>query len=50
VSVAGGRVVYAEHARNLLRRHSPAIAEGFAVEEVEAAAAELASLRRSLGG
>ena len=34
----------------LLRKHSPALAAGFAVQNVEAAAAELAALRQSLGG
>jgi hypothetical protein len=50
VSVQGGRVVYADHARELLRKYNPAIAEGFAAADVEAAAAELTALRQSLGG
>jgi hypothetical protein len=50
VSVRDGRVVYSERAQELLRKHSPALAAGFAVQDVEPAAAELAALRQSLGG
>lgn len=50
VSVRNGRVVYSERAQELLRKHSPDLAAGFAVGDVEAAAAELAALRESMGG
>jgi len=50
VSVTDGRVVYAERTQAALRKHSPAIAEGFAVGDVEAAAAELGELRERLSG
>lgn len=50
VSVRDGHVVYSERAQELLRKHSSALAAGFAVQNVEAAAAELAALRQSLGG
>ena len=53
VSVMTGDQVARENvdfAQELLRKHSPALAAGFAVQDVEAAAAELAALRQSLGG
>ncbi|MGQ7791341.1 hypothetical protein ACUN0C_02915 [Faunimonas sp. B44] len=50
VSVRDGRVVYSRNAQELLGRHSPDLAAGFAVADVEQAASELAALRRSLGG
>ncbi|WP_011581721.1 MULTISPECIES: hypothetical protein [Chelativorans] len=50
VSVKEGRVVYAEHTQEALRAHDPDIANGFAVTEVEDAAAAIGALRERLGG
>lgn len=48
VFVRDGRAIYADRVRDLLARHSPRLAEGFAVHDVEAAAAELDELRGRL--
>ncbi|MHA6689627.1 hypothetical protein [Devosia sp. A449] len=50
VTVRNGRVVYSARAQEALARHSADLAAGFAVEDVEAAAAELGVLRERLGG
>src|SRR5690606_9755477 len=50
VTVRNGRVVYSARAQDALARHSADLAAGFAVEDVEAAAAELGVLRERLGG
>ena len=46
----GGLRILNPGAQELLRKHSPTLAGGFAVGNVEAAPAELAALRQSLGG
>lgn len=45
VSIRDGRVIYAERVRSLLAQHSPELAKGFRVTEVEEAAAALDELR-----
>jgi hypothetical protein len=45
VSIRDGRVIYAERVRTLLAEHSPELAKGFNVTEVEEAVAALDELR-----
>lgn len=48
VSIRDGQVVYAERVRTLLAEHSPELAKGFKVTDVEEAAAALDELRTRL--
>jgi len=50
VSVEGGRIVYSERARKLLKPYGAEIADGFAAADVEAAVERLSALRVKLGG
>lgn len=50
VGIHDGRVVYSEKARSEIGRHSVDLANGFAANEIEAAAAALQALRTRLGG
>ncbi|MVA99028.1 hypothetical protein GN330_17405 [Nitratireductor sp. CAU 1489] len=50
VSIRGGRVIYSQKASEMIRPHSAEIADGFAVDDVEEAAAGLSRLRERLGG
>ena len=45
VSIRDGQVIYAERVRSLLAEHSPELAKGFRVSDVEEAAAALGELR-----
>ncbi|WP_431280858.1 hypothetical protein ACQW02_15730 [Humitalea sp. 24SJ18S-53] len=50
VGISDGRVTYAPRAREALAAISPELADGFAVGDVEQAAAALGTLRQTLGG
>jgi hypothetical protein len=50
VGIRDGHVVYSERARQEISRYSATLASGFAASEIEPAAAELLTLRASLGG
>ncbi len=46
----GGRAVYTGRLRKLLAQHSPELAKGFHVDDIEAVYPEMEALRRKLGG